>query len=91
MFDRPYKVSGVEVYWLDFDHYDGDFRVPQSWKLYYKAGSTWKEVEAQSEYGIKKDCYNVLKFTPVETTRLKIAAQLQEGASGGIIEWKVNE
>ena len=90
-FDRPYKVSGVEVYWLDFDHYDGDFRVPQSWKLYYKAGSTWKEVEAQSEYGIKKDCYNVLKFTPVETTGLKIAAQLQEGASGGIIEWKVNE
>lgn len=90
-FDRPYRVSGVSVYWLDLDHYDGNFRVPQSWKLYYKAGSTWKEVEAQSEYGIKKDCYNTLKFKPVETTGLKIAAQLQENASGGILEWKVNE
>ena len=25
-FDKPYTVSKVEVYWLDFDHYDGDFR-----------------------------------------------------------------
>ena len=35
-FDQPYTVSNVQVYWLDFDHYDGDFRVPESWKLYYK-------------------------------------------------------
>ena len=89
-FDQPYTVSSVQVYWLDFDHYDGDFRVPQSWKLYYKAGKSWKEVEAQNEYGVKKDCYNTLNFTPVKTTGLKIEAQLQKGASGGIIEWKVN-
>ena len=90
-FDKPYTVSNVQVYWLDFDHYDGNFRVPQSWKLYYKAGNTWKEVEAQNEYGVKKDCYNSLDFKPVTTTGLKIAAQLQKGESGGIIEWKVNE
>lgn len=90
-FDQPYQVSGVEVYWLDFDHYDGDFRVPESWKLYYKAGNTWKEVEALNEYGVKKDCYNQLSFKPVTTTGLKIAAQLKDGVSGGIIEWKVNE
>lgn len=90
-FDKPYTVSNVQVYWLDFDHYDGNFRVPQSWKLYYKAGNTWKEVEALGEYGVKKDCYNSLDFKPVTTTGLKIAAQLQKGESGGIIEWKVNE
>ena len=45
-FDQPYTVSNVQVYWLDFDHYDGDFRVPESWKLYYKEGESWKEVEA---------------------------------------------
>lgn len=89
-FDQPYTVSNVQVYWLDFDHYDGNFRVPQSWKLYYKAGNSWKEVEALSEYGVKKDCYNSLDFKPVKTTGLKIAAQLQPGESGGIIEWKVN-
>ncbi len=89
-FDQPYTVSNVQVYWLDFDHYDGDFRVPESWKLYYKEGNTWKEVEALTEYTVKKDCYNNLDFKPVRTTGLRIVAQLQEGVSGGIIEWKVN-
>ena len=89
-FDQSYIVSNVQVYWLDFDHYDGNFRVPESWKLYYKDGKTWKEVEALNGYVVKKDCYNSLDFKPVKTTGLKIAAQLQKGASGGVIEWKVN-
>lgn len=89
-FDQPYTVSNVQVYWLDFDHYDGNYRVPASWKLYYKDGNSWEEVEALNEYGMKKDCYNSLDFKPVKTTGLKIAAQLQKGESGGIIEWKVN-
>ena len=88
-FDQPYTVSKVEVYWLDFDHYDGNFRVPQSWKLYYKNGNSWKEVETSDQYGVEKDKYNVVSFKPVKTTGLKISAQLQKGASGGIIEWKV--
>ena len=88
-FDKPYTVSKVEVYWLDFDHYDGDFRVPQSWTLYYKSGNAWKEVETSDKYGVEKDKYNVVNFKPVQTTGLKISAQLQKGASGGIIEWKV--
>lgn len=88
-FDQPYAVSGVEVYWLDFDHYDGNFRVPASWKLFYKAGDSWKEVEATTPYTVDKDRYNRLDFKPVTTTGLKIAAQLQRGESGGVIEWKV--
>ena len=88
-FDQEYTVQNVEVYWLDFDHYDGDFRIPAGWKLYYKVNGTWKEVEALNEYTVKKDCYNSLDFKPVKTTGLKIAARLQEGVSGGIIEWKV--
>jgi Uncharacterized protein conserved in bacteria len=90
-FDKPYKVSNVEVYWLDFDHYDGNFRTPESWKLYYQdTEGNWKEVEHPSSYGIDKDKYNSVDFTPVTTTGLKIVAQLRKGASGGIIEWKVN-
>lgn len=88
-FDQAYTVSGVEVYWLDFDHYDGNFRVPASWKLYYKDGDSWKEVEATTPYTTTKDAYNRLDFKPVKTTGLKIAAQLQKGESGGVLEWKV--
>ena len=88
-FSQPTEVKSVDVYWLDFDHYDGNFRTPASWKLYYKQGNQWKEVEAQSPYTTDKDRYNHLDFRPVKTTDLMIVAQLQEGASGGVIEWKV--
>jgi len=88
-FDQPETVSNVEVYWLEFDHYDGNFRVPESWKLYYKDGEDWKEVETTEAYTVKKDSYNSLNFKPVKTQGLKIEASLQKGQSGGVIEWKV--
>ena len=90
-FERPCKVCNVQVYWLDFDHYDGSFRTPASWTLYYKADDgSWKEVEQHSPYTVRKDCYNSVDFRPVTTQELKIVAQLREGESGGVLEWKVN-
>lgn len=90
-FDRPETVSSVDVYWLDFDHYDGNYRTPESWTLYYKdSANRWREVETASAYGVEKDRYNHVDFTPVTTTDLKIAAKLRDGESGGVIEWKVN-
>ncbi|MBP5340346.1 MAG: glycoside hydrolase family 127 protein [Prevotella sp.] len=91
-FDKPYKVSNVQVYWLDFDHYDGSFRTPESWTLYYRdtADGSWKEVEQHSPYTVCKDCYNSVDFRPVTTQELKIVAQLRQGESGGVLEWKVN-
>ena len=90
-FDRPYLVSNVQVYWLEFEHYDGDFKVPQSWALYYKtADGQWQEVQHHSPYSIRKDCYNSVDFHPVTTQELKIVVQLQDGYSGGVLEWKVN-
>lgn len=82
----------MQVYWLDFDHYDGNFRVPESWALYYKDDSgQWKEVEDHTPYGVEKDQYNSVDFRPVTTTGLRIVAKLRQGESGGVIEWKVNE
>jgi hypothetical protein len=90
-FDKPYTVRSVDVYWLDFDHYDGDYRVPAAWTLYYKVGNRWQPVRAKGEYPLKKDAYNHLEFEPVLTTDLMIRARLQQNASGGVIEWKVKE
>ncbi len=91
-FDQEYEVSNVQVYWLDFDHYDGNFRTPESWTLYYKdAQGEWQEVADHSPYTVRKDCYNSVDFAPVKTTGLKILAKLQKGESGGVLEWKVNK
>jgi DUF1680 family protein len=89
-FDKEYEVSNVQVYWLDFDHYDGNFRTPESWTLYYKDDKgEWQEVEEHSPYAVLKDCYNSVDFKPVRTTGLKILAKLRKGESGGVLEWKV--
>ena len=74
------------------NHYDGNFRTPESWSLYYKdAKGEWQEVEGHTAYTVRKDCYNSVDFTPVKTTGLKILAKLQKGESGGVLEWKVNK
>lgn len=90
-FKTPQKVSGVDVYWLAFKHYDGDYETPESWELFYRtADNRWAPVKATSAYGVERDKYNHVSFEPVTTTDLKISAKLREGKSGGVIEWKVN-
>lgn len=91
-FAQPTEVKSVSIYWMDLDHYDGNFRVPASWKLYYETASKqWEEVTLTegSSYGVAKDQYNTVTFTPVSTTGLRLVANLQEGESGGVLEWKV--
>lgn len=92
VFEQPVTVRNVKVYWLDFDHYDGDFRVPESWKLLYEDETDqWHEVEATTPYTVQKDCWNTLEFNLILAKALKIQAKLQKNVSGGILEWKVNE
>ena len=88
-FDGPPKVSAVEVYWWDERRIKAHCRVPQSWRLLYKAGDKWKEVPGPSAYGTQMDRYNRVTFTPVATTALRVEVQLQPDWSGGILEWRV--
>ena len=87
-FEKPSRVSAVEVYWFD-DAPNGGCRQPQSWRLLYKAGEFWKPVDGASEFGGKLNAYNRSTFKTVETTGLRIEAQLQPNYSGGILEWKI--
>ena len=77
----------TEVYWFD-DTGRGGVRVPKSWKLLYKAGAEWKPV-VQREFGVAKDAYNTVRFTPVTTTALRIELVMQPNVSAGVQEWKV--
>ena len=88
-FEQPSLVSSAEVYWLDFDHYDGNYSVPQNWKIQYKHDGQWKDVENTTPYTCKKDTYNKVGFKSVTTEGLRLCIDLQKGESGGVIEWKV--
>ena len=88
-FDKPRKVSRVEVYWLD-DTGRGECRLPASWKLLCRKGDKWVEVDKPSGYGCAGDKYNVTRFTPVTTDGLRIEIQLQKEWAAGVHEWRIH-
>ena len=87
-FAAPKKVSEASVYWFD-DTGNGQCRVPSSWRLLYQSGDAWQPVQTSASFGLKKDGWNVIEFSPVKTTALRLEVQLQDKFSGGILEWQV--
>ncbi len=87
-FAAPQAVSAIEVYWFD-DTGAGQCRVPASWTLLYRDGDAWKPAPGNPNYGVRRHKYNRAEFGPVTTSALRIEAQLQDGFSGGVLEWKV--
>jgi hypothetical protein len=86
-FDKTATVSEAELYWFD-DTGRGEVRVPQSWRLLYKDGETWKPIESNDSYGVERDKYNRVLFKPVTTNGLRLEVTLQQNWSAGIQEWK---
>lgn len=98
-FNKPRTVDSVAVYWFSDAREGGGCRLPASWKLQYKKGDEWVDVQLfvyshpsdEPDYGIDIDRFNHVSFDPVETTGLRIVAKLKDGYSAGILEWKVEE
>ncbi|MCF6332172.1 MAG: glycoside hydrolase family 127 protein [Draconibacterium sp.] len=88
-FEKPTKVSETEIYWFK-DIPDGGCDLPESWKLLYKSGEKWLEVNAETPYPIIEDKLNKLVFDPVTTSSLKLEVRLSKTYSAGIHEWIVN-
>ncbi len=87
-FEKPQAVSQVSVYWFD-DTGHGQCRIPQSWRLLYRDGATWKEVVRLLDAGVARDKYDTATFAPVKTDALRIEVQLQPEFSGGVLSWQV--
>ena len=91
-FDHQTTVSSCEVYWYDESQPLGDVRLPKSWRVLYKSGQEWKEVENPSGYGIERDKFNIVTFKPVKTTALRLDVQCQDERGRwamGILEWRI--
>ena len=87
-FAQPQTVSHCEVYWFD-DTGRGQCRVPQSWRVLYRDGDTWKAVAEHGDYLTARDALNSIHFDPVETTALRLDVQLKADCSSGVLEWRV--
>lgn len=85
-YNKPRTISSVGVYWWDERRVNRECRVPQSWSVQYLSNGQWLPVQGASAYGLAMDQFNRVTFTPVETTAIRIVAQLQVGWSAGILE-----
>jgi hypothetical protein len=88
-----YFISNLDDAGLGID-------VPKAWSAEYwnpEAGDAgdWLPVEASGAYGSEVDAYNVVEFTPVTTTKLRLRLEASGTESGagslGIKEWQVYE
>lgn len=91
-FPQARQVSSAAVYWFD-DTGSGQCRVPESWRLFYKAHALapWKLVKTLDTYSVQRDEWCRIRFAPVNAVALRIEAKLQPGFSGGILEWRIAE
>jgi hypothetical protein len=87
-FPAETTVSETSVYWFD-DTGQGECRVPRSWRVLYKSGAQWLPVDTRDPFGVAKDAYNTVRFTPVRTSALRVEVVLPAAFSAGIQEWKV--
>ncbi|RYD49515.1 MAG: hypothetical protein EOP85_01480, partial [Verrucomicrobiaceae bacterium] len=85
-YNKSRTISTVGVYWWDERRVNRECRVPQSWSVQYLSGGQWLPVQGASSYGVAMDQFNRVNFTPVETTAIRVVAQLQSGWSAGILE-----
>lgn len=89
-FPQESEISQTQVYWTEFEHYDGSYKIPEKWELVYFDNSEWKPVKNKSEYKTEKDKYNTVNFDKVRTKKVRLKVKLQKGFSGGIMEWKIS-
>ncbi len=83
------SVSSTKVYWFDDRRIGGGCRVPDSWKLEAWVGGKWMPVSATGAFGVQKDRFNSVNFSPVVASRFRVVARLRDGYSGGILEWQL--
>jgi hypothetical protein len=90
-FAQDRQVSSAQVTWATREADSESCKRPKSWRLLYRDGENWKEVNADSGYPIEAGRENRVSFRAVFTRALRMEAQLQQGATAGIFEWRVND
>jgi hypothetical protein len=86
-FSSPEEMSAVEVYWFDNG---GSSAVPSSWRVMLKFDGKWVPAyNPDKTWGVARDTYNRVVFEAFKTDAIRLEVVPRQGASAGVIEWKV--
>lgn len=58
-------------------------------RILYKDDDEWKPVETQDAFAVGKDEFNIVRFSAVTTTALRVELQAQSNFSVGMQKWTV--
>lgn len=89
-FDQPQMLNSSEVFWAADAGRRVNTKLPASWKVLYKSGATWKEVQQTSQSPIALDSFNQTTFQPVTTSAVRVQVQLSPDATAGMLQWRLN-
>jgi Family of unknown function (DUF5695) len=89
-FDQPQSVHSAEVFWAADADRRLNTKLPVSWKVQYKAGDEWKDVQQETQSPIAADIFNQTAFQPVTTTGIRLQVQLAADATAGLLQWRLN-
>ena len=78
-------MKGIAVYWFD-DTGKDQCRVPKIARLLRKTDNGREPVTGPGVLGTAPNHWNEATFAPLETTALRLEAELQSGFSGGGME-----
>ncbi len=88
---EPTTLGRSSVFWFE-DAVVGGCRVPKSWRLLWRdRNGGWQPVDAKGAYGVARDGWNEVEFTPIKTTALRLEVTQVDGASSGLYEWSASE
>lgn len=89
-FDKPQSIHSAEVFWAaDAGRHLGT-KLPVAWKVLYKAGDEWKDVQQENWSPIAANTFNQTTFQPVTTIGIRLQVQLAPDATAGLLQWRLN-
>jgi DUF1680 family protein len=83
---QPVTTGEIAIFWWN---YSNSLRLPQSYRIKYWDGKDFVEVKNPSGLGLENNKYNLTKFDPVKTTRLRLEVDSVDRFLGTILEWQV--
>jgi hypothetical protein len=63
--------------------------LPANWTVQWWDGKAWQPVKPTSGYETKADGFSRVSFAPVEANRIRLRIEVDERATAGIYEWRV--
>lgn len=82
----PVSTRQVAVYWWN---YNGNIRLPESYRLTYWDGSSFVPVSNTSGLGLVNNQFNTTSFDEVKTTKLRLELDSADRGTVSLLEWVV--